>query len=81
MTAFSTLLDGTPEPEDDGDLVATLVREAFEENQIRVGPTAYLGYQEVHRPGRARYAQVRMASSRSSRRGRLILMAAASTGG
>jgi len=41
--------------------VATLVREAFEENQVRVGPTAYLGYQEVHRPGRARYAQVRMA--------------------
>lgn len=51
---------GTPEPED-ADLVATLVREAFEENQVRVGATAYLGYQEVHRPGRARYAQVRMA--------------------
>jgi 8-oxo-dGTP diphosphatase len=40
--------------------VATLVREAFEENQVRVGTTAYLGYQEMHRPGRARYAQVRM---------------------
>jgi 8-oxo-dGTP diphosphatase len=39
----------------------TLVREAFEENQVRVGATAYLGYQEVQRPGRARYAQVRMA--------------------
>ena len=52
---------GTPEPEDDGDLVATLVREAFEENQVRVGAAAYLGYQEVRRPGRARYAQVRMA--------------------
>ena len=52
---------GTPEPEDGGDLVATLVREAFEENQVRVGATAYLGYQEVDRPGRARYAQVRMA--------------------
>jgi 8-oxo-dGTP diphosphatase len=51
---------GTPEPED-ADLVATLAREAFEENQVRVGATAYLGYQEVHRPGRARYAQVRMA--------------------
>jgi 8-oxo-dGTP pyrophosphatase MutT (NUDIX family) len=51
---------GTPEPED-ADLVATLVREAFEENQVRVGATAYLGYQEVHRPGRAPYAQVRMA--------------------
>jgi 8-oxo-dGTP diphosphatase len=50
---------GTPEPED-ADLVATLVREAFEENQVRVGVTAYLGYQEVHRPGRAPYAQVRM---------------------
>jgi hypothetical protein len=37
------------------------MREAFEENQVRVGATAYLGYQEVHRPGRARYAQVRMA--------------------
>ena len=41
--------------------MATLVREAFEENQVRVGVTAYLGYQEVHRPGRPRYAQVRMA--------------------
>lgn len=51
---------GTPEPEDT-DLVATLIREAFEENQVRVGATAYLGYQEVHRPGRAPYAQVRMA--------------------
>jgi 8-oxo-dGTP pyrophosphatase MutT (NUDIX family) len=51
---------GTPEPEDAG-LVATLAREAFEENQVRVGATAYLGYQEVHRPGRAPYAQVRMA--------------------
>jgi 8-oxo-dGTP pyrophosphatase MutT (NUDIX family) len=52
---------GTPEPEDGGDLMATLVREAFEENQVRVGVPAYLGYQEVHWPGRAMYAQVRMA--------------------
>ena len=60
---------GTPEPED-ADLVATLVREAFEENQVRVGVTAYLGYQEVRRPGRAQYAQVRMAdqSVRAGRR-------------
>lgn len=50
----------TPEPED-ADLVATLVQEAFEENQVRVGATAYLGYQEMQHPGRARYAQVRMA--------------------
>jgi 8-oxo-dGTP pyrophosphatase MutT (NUDIX family) len=50
---------GTPEPEDSG-LIATLAREAFEENQVRVGATAYLGFQEVHRPGRAPYAQVRM---------------------
>ena len=79
MAAFSTL-GGTPEPED-ADLAATLVREAFEENQVQVGATAYLGYQEVHRPGRAPYAQVRMAGvSRNSRRGRLILMAAR-TGG
>lgn len=35
------------------------MREAFEENQVWVGATAYLGYQEVHRPGRAPYAQVR----------------------
>ena len=41
--------------------MATLVREAFEENQVRVGAMAYLGYREVQRPGRARYAQVRMA--------------------
>jgi len=45
----------------DADLTATLVRDAFEENRVRVGATAYLGYQEVHRPGRAPYAQVRMA--------------------
>ena len=32
------LLGGMPEPED-ADLVATLVREAFEENQVRVGVT------------------------------------------
>jgi 8-oxo-dGTP pyrophosphatase MutT (NUDIX family) len=51
---------GTPEAWD-ADLTATLVREAFEENQVRVGATAYLGYQEVRRPGRAPYAQVRMA--------------------
>jgi 8-oxo-dGTP diphosphatase len=50
---------GTPE-DWDSDLVATLVREAFEENQVRVGDTAYLGYQEVRRPGRVPYAQVRM---------------------
>lgn len=50
---------GTPEAWD-ADLEATLVREAYEENQVRVGQTAYLGYQEVHRPGRAPYAQVRM---------------------
>jgi 8-oxo-dGTP diphosphatase len=51
---------GSPEPEDAG-LFATLAREAFEENQVRVGATAYLGYQEVRRPGRVPYAQVRMA--------------------
>jgi 8-oxo-dGTP pyrophosphatase MutT (NUDIX family) len=50
---------GTPEPFD-VDLVDTLVREAFEENQVVVTESAYLGYQEVHRPGRAPYAQVRM---------------------
>jgi 8-oxo-dGTP pyrophosphatase MutT (NUDIX family) len=33
---------GTPEAWD-ADLTATLVREAFEENQVRVGATAYLG--------------------------------------
>jgi 8-oxo-dGTP diphosphatase len=50
---------GTPEAWD-VDLTATLVREAFEENQVCVGATAYLGYQEVRRPGRPPYAQVRM---------------------
>jgi hypothetical protein len=33
-----------------------LVREAFEENQVRAGETACRGYQEVRRPGRAPYA-------------------------
>jgi 8-oxo-dGTP diphosphatase len=57
--AFS-LPGGKPKPED-ADLAATLVREAFQKNQVRVGATAYLGYQEVRRPGRVPYAQVRMA--------------------
>jgi 8-oxo-dGTP diphosphatase len=51
---------GTPEP-CDGDLFATLAREAAEENQVRIDDAAYLGFQEVHRPDRAPYAQVRMA--------------------
>jgi hypothetical protein len=56
--AFS-LPGGTPEP-GNADLAATLAREAFQHNQVRVGATAYLGYQEVRRPGRVPYAQVRM---------------------
>ncbi len=51
---------GKPEP-GDADLSATLVREAFEENQVRIGAVAYLGYQEVRRPRGVSYAQVRMA--------------------
>jgi 8-oxo-dGTP diphosphatase len=52
---------GTPEPEDAGQY-ATLAREAFEENQVRLAPAAaYLGYQEVRQPGRPVIAQVRMA--------------------
>jgi 8-oxo-dGTP diphosphatase len=52
---------GTPEAWDE-DVEDTLIREAFEESQVRIrrGKAAYLGYQEVHRPGRAPYAQVRM---------------------
>jgi 8-oxo-dGTP diphosphatase len=52
---------GTPEPYD-SDLVATLAREAEEENQVRIDDAIYLGYQEVHRPGRVPYAQVRMTA-------------------
>ena len=56
-----SLPGGTPEPFDD-DLAATLAREAFEENQVRIGPVpVYLGYQEVHQPGRPVHAQIRMA--------------------
>ncbi|MFL6055866.1 MAG: NUDIX domain-containing protein [Actinoallomurus sp.] len=40
---------GTPEPFD-ADLVDTLIREAFEESQVRVTDAVYLGYQQVHRP-------------------------------
>jgi 8-oxo-dGTP diphosphatase len=50
---------GKPESKDP-DLAATLLREAFEESQVRLCATAYLGYQEVRRPGRVSYAQVRM---------------------
>ncbi len=56
-----SLPGGTPEPYD-ADQYATLAREAFEENQVRIGPlAAYLGYQEVRQPGRPVIAQVRMA--------------------
>ncbi|MEV4250953.1 NUDIX hydrolase [Streptosporangium canum] len=50
---------GGPEP-GDTDMAATLVREAMEESQVVVVDPVYLGYQEVHEPGRASYAQVRM---------------------
>ena len=57
-----SLPGGTPESWD-ADWHATLAREAFEENQVRVGPSAvYLGYQEVRQPGRPVIAQVRMAA-------------------
>ncbi|HUN37382.1 MAG TPA: NUDIX hydrolase [Trebonia sp.] len=56
-----SLPGGTPEPFD-ADLDATLAREAFEENQVRISvTTAYLGYQEVRQPGRPVFAQLRMA--------------------
>ena len=56
-----SLPGGTPEPFD-ADLDATLAREAFEENTVRIAAaTAYLGYQEVRQPGRPVIAQVRMA--------------------
>jgi 8-oxo-dGTP diphosphatase len=54
-----SLPGGSPEPAD-ADLSATLVREAAEESQVVVTRTAYLGYQEVRRPGAASYAQVRL---------------------
>jgi len=55
-----SLPGGSPEPAD-ADLSAALAREALEESQVVVSRTAYLGYQEVRSPGRAPYAQVRMA--------------------
>lgn len=72
---------GTPETWDSG-LSATLSREAMEESQVRIDNAVYLGFQEVRRPGRAPYAQVRMAcgSPASSAVGR-ILMGAVCIGG
>ena len=56
-----SLPGGTPETYD-ADQYATLAREAFEENQVRIEPSAvYLGYQEVRQPGHSVIAQVRMA--------------------
>jgi 8-oxo-dGTP pyrophosphatase MutT (NUDIX family) len=56
-----SLPGGAPEPFDT-DRDATLAREAFEENQVRISATtAYLGYQEVRQPGRQVIAQLRMA--------------------
>ncbi|HEX3962182.1 MAG TPA: NUDIX hydrolase [Trebonia sp.] len=56
-----TLPGGTPE-DFDADRHATLARECFEENQVRIGPAAYLGHQEVHVPGQPVIAQIRMAA-------------------
>ncbi|MEC3891683.1 NUDIX hydrolase [Nocardiopsis sp. LDBS1602] len=53
---------GTPEPEDGGDRVATLVREVWEEVQVTITDPVHLGYQAVHRPDREPYAQLRMAA-------------------
>jgi len=55
-----SLPGGSPEPAD-ADLCAALTREAMEESQVAVAEVAYLGYQQVCRPGWAPYAQVRMA--------------------
>jgi 8-oxo-dGTP diphosphatase len=56
-----SLPGGSPEAYD-ANMEATLARESFEENQVRIAPgPAYLGYQEVIEPGRRPYAQVRMA--------------------
>jgi 8-oxo-dGTP diphosphatase len=56
-----SLPGGTPEPYDAG-RDATLAREAFEENQVRISATtAYLGYQAVRQTGRPVIAQLRMA--------------------
>ena len=52
---------GKPEAWDSG-MSATLAREAMEESQVRIDDAVYLGFQEVRRPGRAPYAQVRMAA-------------------
>jgi len=63
MMASSTLLEspgGTPEPED-ADLAATLMPGGVRGEPGPGRGDGYLGYQEVHRPSRARYAQVRMA--------------------
>jgi 8-oxo-dGTP diphosphatase len=55
-----SLPGGSPELAD-ADFFAVLAREAMEESQVAVAEAAYLGYQEVHEPGRAPFAQVRMA--------------------
>ncbi|WP_231493905.1 NUDIX hydrolase [Nocardiopsis sp. CNT312] len=61
-TGTWNLPGGTPETEDGGDPLATLEREVWEEVQVRLAGPVYLGYQTVHMPGRAPYAQLRMAA-------------------
>ncbi|CUU60990.1 NUDIX domain-containing protein [Parafrankia irregularis] len=61
IDGWHNLPGGTPESCDRG-LVDTLVREAREESQVEVVNPVYLGFQEVRRPGRAPYAQVRMTA-------------------
>ncbi|WP_326771504.1 NUDIX hydrolase [Streptomyces sp. NBC_01445] len=53
---------GTPEPEDNADLVATLRREVHEESQLVLSDWAPVGYQLVREDGQAPYAQVRYSA-------------------
>ncbi|WP_324907283.1 NUDIX domain-containing protein [Streptomyces sp. CB01635] len=53
---------GTPEPEDNADLVATLRREVHEESQLVLSDWAPVGYQLVREDGQAPYVQVRYAA-------------------
>jgi len=50
---------GSPEPQD-ADASATLVREADEESQVAISDAVLLGFEELHRAGRAPVALVRM---------------------
>ncbi|MGW3499046.1 NUDIX hydrolase [Streptomyces sp. NPDC001020] len=62
----SCLPGGTPEPQDQGDPAATLIREAVEEAAVQISTPVFLGHLWNEDPDSGPYARVRMAATRTN---------------